>query len=475
VEAVSAVVTTGIYCLPWCSAKPRAENVRSYACAAAAEAAGYRACLRCRPYRSPQQVTWNGPEFVCRAVQLILDGALDRASEAELGARLGVSARHLRRLFITHLGVTPDGLARSARAHFARRLLDDTDLTITEVAFAAGFGSLRQFNRACQEIFRASPRALRARRRKADRLAADGGLALRLPCRGLLDWQATATYLSAQAIPGIEHVEADTYRRTIIVGGDPGVLELLPGASDYLVLRAHLPHWEELVHVVQRSRRIPNLDFDLDEAARTLAVDSTLGPLIRARPGLRPPGTWDPFETGVRAIIGQRIALSAANAITGRLVERHGSPVPGLRPLGLTHTFPIAEALAGADLNGLGLARPRALAVRAFARAVADDVIRLDRSVSLERLVASICAIDGLGPRTAHYLALRLGEPDAWPTTDPGIQRALPGERQDAAGTLGEELAQRWRPWRALATTYLWTLEAGNDRLEQPDHLRGAA
>jgi AraC family transcriptional regulator, regulatory protein of adaptative response / DNA-3-methyladenine glycosylase II len=470
VEAVSAVVTTGVYCVPGCTAKPRAENVRTYTCAAAAEADGYRACLRCRPYRSPQPVTWNGPEFVCRAVQLILDGALDRGSEADLGARLGVSARHLRRLFMAHLGATPDGLARSARAHFARRLLDDTNLTITEVAFAAGFGSLRQFNRSCQEIFRASPRALRARRRKADRLVADGGLALRLPYRGALDWDATAAYLAARAIPGVEHVAESIYRRTVVVAGDPGVLELHPGDDGHLILRAHLPHWEELVHLVQRARRIANLDFDLDEPATRLGDDPTIGPLLRTRPGLRPPGTWDPFETGIRAIIGQQITVRAANTISGRLVERHGRPVPGLGPLGLTHTFPTAETLADADLDGLGLTHARARAIRAFARAVADDVIRLDRSVSLERLVASICAVDGLGPWTAHYLALRLGEPDAWPTTDLGLQRALLRERHDGAATLGEQLAERWRPWRALATTHLWAAEAGTD-----ERLRGAA
>jgi AraC family transcriptional regulator of adaptative response / DNA-3-methyladenine glycosylase II len=188
VEAFSAVVTTGIYCRPGCPARPRAENVRTYALAAGAEAAGYRACLRCRPYRSHQVEVWSGPELVCRAVQLILGGALDRGREEDLGRRLGVSSRHLRRLFSEHLGVTPDGLARSARAHFARRLLDDTDLTITEVAFAAGFGSLRQFNRACRDVFRASPRDLRARRRARDRLAADGGLVLRLPINGPLHW-----------------------------------------------------------------------------------------------------------------------------------------------------------------------------------------------------------------------------------------------------------------------------------------------
>ena len=340
--AISGVVTTGIYCRPGCSARPSAENVRAFPLAAAAEAAGYRACHRCRPYRWPQSLTftWSAPELVCRAVSLILDGALDLGSEADLGARLGVSARHLRRLFVTHVGVTPDGLARSARVNFARRLLDDTDMSVTEIAFAAGFGSLRQFNRACQEVFRESPRELRARRRKADRLTADGGLLLRLPFRGPLDWEAMAAYFADRAVPGVEHVSGSTYRRTIVVGDDPGVLELWQGGDDHLVLRAHLPHWEELVHVVHRARRVASLDFDLDEPASHLAGDPTIGPLLEARPGLRPPGTWDAFETGVRAIIGQQVTLAHANAIAGRLVERLGTRVPGLEPLGLTHTFP---------------------------------------------------------------------------------------------------------------------------------------
>jgi AraC family transcriptional regulator, regulatory protein of adaptative response / DNA-3-methyladenine glycosylase II len=471
VQAFSAVVTTGIYCRPGCSARPQADNVRSYAFAAAAEADGYRACLRCRPYRTPQPVGWTAPEFVCRAVQLILDGALDRGSEPELAARLGVSARHLRRLFVAQVGVTPDGLARSARAHFARRLLDDTDLTITEVAFAAGFGSLRQFNRSCREIFRASPRALRARRRKADRLVADGGLALRLPYNGALDWDAMSSYLAARAIPGVEHVSASVYRRTVVVGGEPGLLELGAGDRDHLVLRAHLPHWEELVHVVQRARRIANLDFDLDEPTSRLADDPTIGPLLRARPGLRPPGTWDPFETGVRAIVGQQITVRAASTITARLVERHGSPAPGLQQLGLTHTFPAPERLVDADLDGLGLTRARARAVRAFAGAVAGGALRLDRSTSLEDFVDAVCAVAGLGPWTAHYLALRLGEPDACPITDLALRRTL--ARLTPQTTALDALAEGWRPWRALATTHLWAAFAGN--VEQPHELRGAA
>jgi AraC family transcriptional regulator of adaptative response / DNA-3-methyladenine glycosylase II len=264
-------------------------------------------------------------------------------------------------------------------------------------------------------------------------------LLLRLPFRGKLDWEAMLAYFAARTLPGVESVSVKTYRRTIVVGGDPGVLELSPGGSDHLLLRAHLPHWEELVHAVQRARRIASLDLDLDEAHRHLARDPIVGPLLTARPGLRPPGTWDPFETGVRAIIGRQVALTVANTIAGRLVERLGTPVPGLDRLGLSQVFPSPATLAGAELTGLGLTAAREDAIRAFARAVADDQVRLDRSVSLERLIASITALDGLGARTAHYVALRLGEPDAWPTTDPAL----------------DTLAERWRPWRALAANHL--------------------
>jgi AraC family transcriptional regulator, regulatory protein of adaptative response / DNA-3-methyladenine glycosylase II len=467
VNGFSAVVTTGIYCRPGCSARPSKQNVRPFALAAAAEAAGFRACMRCRPYRWPQTVTWTAPELVCRAVRMILDGALDDAGEADLGARLGVSARHLRRLFTAHLGVTPDALARSARAHFARRLLDDTDLTVTEIAFAAGFGSLRQFNRACQEIFRESPRALRMRRRKADRLVADDGLVLRLPFHGPLDWSALTAYFSARAVPGVEAVSGAAYRRTVVIAGDPGVIELFPGSDDHLLLRAHLPHWDELVHVVQRARRIPSLDFDVEAGTCALAHDRTLAPLLRARPGVRPPGTWDAFETGVRAIVGQQVTVAGANTLTARIVEQFGTTVGGLAALGLTHTFPMPATLAEADLSKIGLVPARAAAVRAFARAVAEHTVRLDGSVPLDELVASLTSIDGIGPWTAHYLALRLGEADAFPATDLGLRRTLSAH----ASSLGE-LAERWRPWRALAATHLW-LADGTQAARRP--ARGAA
>jgi AraC family transcriptional regulator, regulatory protein of adaptative response / DNA-3-methyladenine glycosylase II len=217
----SAVVTTGIYCRPGCGAKPRAENIRTFELAAAAEAAGFRACLRCRPYRVAGPLGAHAPELVCRAVQLIIGGVLDEGTEAILGARLAVSPRHLRRLFNDHLGVTPDQLARSRRAHFARRLLDDSELTIADVAFASGFGfgSLRQFNRDMREVFRASPRELRSRRRRADRLAADGGLTMRLPFQPPLDWDSVVAFLADRAVPGVESVEDRVYRRTVSLDG----------------------------------------------------------------------------------------------------------------------------------------------------------------------------------------------------------------------------------------------------------------
>jgi AraC family transcriptional regulator of adaptative response / DNA-3-methyladenine glycosylase II len=460
----SAVKTTGIYCRPGCGGRPKPGNVREYTLAAAAEAAGYRACLRCRPYRSEPPINPDAPELVCRAVQLVVDGMLDESTEDALGQRLGVSPRHLRRLFETHLGVTPDQLARSRRAHFARRLLDDTDLTFAEIAFASGFGSIRQFNRVCQDVFRAPPRELRARRRSSDRLVADGGLALRLPFTPPLEWDTLLEYFDSRAIPGVEHVSGGTYRRTVVIDGDPGVIELSRGGEDHLVLLAHLPHWEGLIHVVERARRIFGLDIDLDRANDRLGTDADIGPLVRKSPGLRTPGTWDPFETAIRAVCGQMVSVSSASTIVRRIVERHGTDVPGLEALGLSRVFPSPATLAGGDLDGLGLTATRVEAVRALSRAVEDGSLHLDRGASLERFVESVCSLRGLGPWSAHYLALRVGEPDAFPASDLGIRRSLehlygrPVTARDA-----EAASEPWRPWRSLAATHLWFRLGGPD------------
>jgi AraC family transcriptional regulator of adaptative response / DNA-3-methyladenine glycosylase II len=451
----SAVVTTGIYCRPSCSARPHPHNVVAYETAAAAEADGFRACLRCRPYRAVEPVRSDAPELVCRAVQLVLAGALDGGSEDMLARRLAVSARHLRRMFATHLGATPDQLARSRRAHFARRLLDDTDLTITDIAFASGFGSVRQLNRTCRDVFRATPRELRARRRAADRLVADGGLALRLPVAGPFDFDAMLSWFGPRAIAGVESVIDGVYRRTVVIDGDPGVLEVARGDGEHLWLRVHLPHWEGLIHVVERARRIFDLDLDVERATQGLASDPVIAPLAAARPGLRVPGCWDAFETGVRAIVGQQISVRAATTITNRIVARHGTAVAGLDAFGLSHTFPTAAALAGADLGGLGLTGARIDTIKRFAGAVAGDEIRFDGSVSLDELVASICAVRGLGPWTAHYLALRIGERDAFPDSDLDLRRAVvPGTTLSPKDVAA--VAEAWRPWRALAAMHLW-------------------
>lgn len=422
---------------------------------AAAEAAGFRACLRCRPYREAATRVVTGPELVCRAVHLISGGALDGRTDADLAARLGVSTRHLRRLFVEHVGTTPDRLARSRRTHFARRLLDDTDLTVTEIAYASGFGSLRQLNRACQEVFRASPSELRARRRRTDRLVADGGLALRLPFAGPLDWPTMLGYFARRAIGGVEHVDGGTYRRTVVVDGDPGVIELRPGGPDHLLLTVHLPHLDGLIHVVERARGIFALDRDPSAAARRLADDPALAPLVAARPGLRVPGTWDAYETGVRAIVGQQVSVVGASTITARIVSRAGTPVAGLGPLGLTHTFPSPADLAVADLSAIGMPGARVAAVQAFAAAVDKGEVVLDGSVPLDELVADICAVRGLGPWTASYIALRLGESDAFPAADLGLRRAVRPEAPLTTAELAER-AEAWRPYRAQAAVRLW-------------------
>lgn len=451
----SAVLTTGIYCRPGCGARPRADNVRTFELAASAEAAGFRACLRCRPYRVAGSVPWDAPELVCRAIQMIIAGALDEGTEGDLAARLGLSERHLRRLFHEHLGVTPDQFARSRRAHFARRLLDDTDLTVIDVAFAAGFGSLRQFNRTMREVFRESPSGLRQRRRRADRIVADGGLTLRLAITPPYDWDAMRAFLAARAIPGVESVDGTVYRRTISLDGGPGLLEVHPGGADHLLLRAHLPYWEGVIHVVERVRRMLGLDEDRTPAAR-LAGDLILAPLVRARPGLRVPGAWAPFEAAVYLAVRQHLDRTATRAHLGRLVRAYGTEIPGL-PDGLSHAFPGAEVLAGADLDVTGLPPAAAPAVRGLAQAVATGAVRLDGSVGLDPLIASLTAVDGFGPAAAQHLAMRLGERDAFPDADPALRHAL--HALDPHAPDPATAAEAWRPWRALAATYLLTYQ----------------
>jgi AraC family transcriptional regulator of adaptative response / DNA-3-methyladenine glycosylase II len=448
----SAVRTTGIYCRPGCSARPRAENVATFERAAEAEAAGYRACLRCRPYRMIDRAAPHAPELVCRAVQLIIAGALDDDDEAALGRRLAVSARHLRRLFHDHLGVTPSQLAYSRRAHFARRLLDDSDLTITQVAFASGYSSVRHFNRAMRDVFRSTPRDLRERRRRHDRLTADGGLTLRLPFDPPFDWGRTLRYLSQRAIPGVESVEGGVYRRTIVLDGDAGMLELRVGGVDHMLLCAHLPHWEGLIHVVERAARMVGIDVDVVAGEAYLAADQVLGAIVTRQTGLRAPGAWGPFEAGVQAIVSQTFDLASTQECLATITRAYGTHVPGL-PHDLTHLFPSAETVAESDLTACSLPGANADAITRFASAVATDTVRLDGSTTLNELVSSLIAIPGIEKNTAHQIALRLGYQDAFPNADPVARRVF---RQVAPSIKTfEATAEQWRPWRALAVTHL--------------------
>jgi AraC family transcriptional regulator of adaptative response / DNA-3-methyladenine glycosylase II len=462
VESFTAVVTTGIYCRPGCPATPLRRNVRPYAYAAAAEAAGFRPCLRCRPDRVPDPGWVDAPELVCRALRCISDGVLDDATEDLLAEQLGVSARHLRRLFDEHVGASPNEVARSRRAHFARRLLDDTDLPIAEVGQAAGFRSVRHMNRVMKDVFAFTPSELRARRRRPDRLVTDGGLELRVPYRPPLAWGPMLTFLAARAIPGVESVDlaAGVYRRTVDFDGAPGVIEVYDAPAEHaLRLRAHLPTFSGLVHLVAGVRRLFDLDVDPTVVDAHLARDRSLRHLVRARRGLRVPGALDPFELGVRAVLGQQVSVKAATRLAGKLVATWGAPVPGVAALGLTHLFPTPAALATADVARIGLPRARAAAIEGFAQAVVSGGLRLDRSVDLDHVVAGLGALPGFGGWTAQYVAMRAcGDRDAFPASDLGIRRSLAnGDGRPCSAAEALARAEAWRPWRAYAALHLWS------------------
>jgi AraC family transcriptional regulator of adaptative response / DNA-3-methyladenine glycosylase II len=376
-----------------------------------------------------------------------------------------VSARHLRRLFDVHVGATPDGVARSRRAHFARRLLDETDLSISTVGFAAGFASVRQMNRVMRDVFHDSPSALRARRHRADRLVADGGLDLRVPFRPPLAWDELLASLGSRVLPGVESVDGGVYRRTIVVDGHPGVIELhAPTPDNHLRVRVHLPRWDGLIHVVHQARRMLDLDTDPRPIVEHLGRDPLLRSSVAAAPGLRVSGAWDPFETAVRIVLGQQVSVRAAATLAGRLVTKYGTPVPGLAALGLTYCFPDAETIAKADLRDLGMPGSRATTVVALAAAVAGGDVVLDGARGLAETVAMLQTIDGVGPWTAQCIAMWAGgERDAFPAGDLGLRKAAsPRGTPTLTAAALEQRAERWRPWRAYAAAHLWTRLTGN-------------
>ena len=462
----AGVVTTGVYCRPVCPVRPaKPENVRWFACAAAAEAAGFRPCRRCRPEASPGTPAWSGTSaVVARALRLIAAGALDEGGVDGLADRLGLGARQLRRLFATHLGASPAEVARARRAHFARTLLDETDLPMAEVAFSAGFGSIRDFNHALRATFGRTPTALRRARGRRGPVANHGGVTVRLAFRPPLDWSGLLGFLAPRATPGVEAVADGVYRRTIAIGDGAGTIEVHAAAGEpHLLMRVRLARPERLLQVVARARRLFDLDADPVPIADHLAASPELTPLVARRPGLRVPGAWDAFELAVRAVLGQQVTVRGATTLAGRLVRAAGTPLDRAED-GLTHLFPRPEALAHADLASVGVPRARAATIRALAGAVASGEVVLDASRGLEDAVARLAAVPGIGAWTAHYVAMRaLGEPDAFPAADLGLRRALGNGAGRLAPARVAERAEAWRPWRAYAVMHLWAGLAGEE------------
>jgi AraC family transcriptional regulator of adaptative response / DNA-3-methyladenine glycosylase II len=451
------VTSTGIYCRPICPAPtPKPRNVLFFSCAAAAQTAGFRPCLRCRPETAPGTPAWVGTSaVVSRALRLLAQGALDEGDVESLAARLGLGARHLRRLFDEHLGASPKAIWQAQRAHFARRLIDETRLPMSEIASSAGFRSIRQFNHAMRQTFGAAPTTLRQRTRPQ---ATAPDLTVRLPFRPPLDWTRLLAYLAGRAVGGVESVRDDTYRRTITVGDVPGLLTVRRAARDanHLLLSVDGPGTASLFETVARVRRIFDLDADPRHVIAHLRRDPALAGRVRRAPGVRLPGTWDPFELAVRAILGQQVSVPAATTMAGRLAARFGTPLATSDPA-LTHVFPTAAVLRAAPVERIGLPAARAAAIRALAAAIDDGTVLLDGSQSLDTVIEGLCALPGVGPWTANYVAMRgLGEPDAFPAGDLGLRRALANGAGLPTPAALLTRAERWRPWRGYAAMHLW-------------------
>lgn len=463
----TAVATTGIYCRPTCPAPPaKARNVRYFASAAAAETAGFRPCLRCRPELSPADGSWRrGDGVLARALRLIDAGFLADAPLAALAARVHVGERQLRRLFSERLGAPPIGVHGTRRLLFAKQLLTETSLPVTRVAMAAGFGSLRRFNTCFRDAYGMAPRDLRQR---PD--AGDGGVVvLRLGYRPPHDFQATLDFLRARALPGVERVEGDAYVRACGEAGSPGWLRVgawpagAGGDGHALRLELHGCAPSQLLATVARVRRMFDLDADPQAIDQVLSRDARLRPLLRRHPGLRLPGGWDGFEIAVRAVIGQQVSVAAARTVAARLAQRHGTPLPAaFAASGLQAMFPTPAQLVDADLSRIGLPGARAATIRTIARAALDGLVDFSGERTLESFVERWTALPGIGPWTAHYIAMRaLGHPDAFPAGDLVLQRQLLAGAEAAAKPSARAAAltrraEAWRPWRAYAAIHAW-------------------
>jgi len=458
------VRTTGIYCRPICPANtPKSENVSFYRTAAAASEAGFRPCLRCRPECAPGTPAWAGTSTtVQRGLRLIAEGALDEGNVEMLADRLGVTSRHLRRLFTKHLGASPLAVAHTQRLLFAKNLIDQTQLSMHDIAIAAGFGSARRFNDAFRKTYGRTPRELR-KGRDADVTAS--ALTISLPYRDPFDWDRMLGFFALRATPGVEYAANGRYLRTIELGGERGVVDVRDAGSE-LELRLHGIGTSSLIAVVQRLRGVFDLDASASDVHEVLAKDVFLRRLLKKNPGVRVPGAWDGFELTVRAILGQQVSVKAATTLAGRIAGRYGEkidvPIEGVSG-GPDRLFPKPEKLMRARLESLGIIGSRSSTIRALGRAVSNGAISFDAAQDPDDFRGALLSIKGIGDWTADYVAMRaLKNPDAFPASDLGLLRAF--DEPQRARLRPAELksrAEAWGPWRAYAALLLWGSDDG--------------
>jgi AraC family transcriptional regulator, regulatory protein of adaptative response / DNA-3-methyladenine glycosylase II len=462
------VTSTGIYCRPVCPARtPKVENCRFFGSAAAAHEAGFRPCLRCRPETAPDLASWRGTSnTVSRALALIADGALDddNATVEAIAERLGVGERHLRRLFIQHLGASPITVTQTRRVLFAKQLIHETTMPMTEVAAAAGFGSIRRFNETFRALFQRPPSALR-RKGSMNSPNNEAGVNLCLRYRPPYDWDAILGFLRARAIPGVEMVENGSYLRTVGIDGFAGSVHVthLPQRQS-LSVTIRFPRVQSLPSIVSRVRRVFDLSADIEVIDAHLSLDPLLAPFVARRPGLRAPGGWDGFELAVRAILGQQVSVPAARRLAEQLVMNHGEPVSTefVSDPRLTHVFPEARNLVEAKSIKVGMPAARRSALKELACGAAADPNFFRSCGTVEEDIARLCKIRGVGEWTAQYIALRaLRETDAFPAADVALLRGaeiVDGTRPTVPHLLRR--SESWRPWRAYAAQHLWAAGA---------------
>lgn len=457
---VTAVLTTGIYCRPSCPVRPPyARNMRFYPTAAAAQKAGFRACKRCRPDASPGSPEWNvRGDVVARAMRLIADGVVDRDGVTGLAARLGYTTRQVERLLQAEVGANPLALARAQRSQTARVLIETTELPFSDVAFASGFSSIRQFNDTVRTVYDFPPTALRhrARTRLGRNDDGTGAISLRLPVRTPFAYEGMFGHLAASAVPGVEEVRDGSYRRTLRLPNGNGIVCLTP-QPDHVQCRVTLDDFRDLATAIARCRRLLDLDADPEAVVDALCADAGLSALVAKAPGQRIPRTVDEQELAVRAVLGQQVSVKAARTHASRLASAYGQPIADVNG-GLAHVFPTVEHLAEVDPAHLAFPKSRQRSLMSLIGALADGDVVLDAGCDWNRAREQLQALPGIGPWTAEIIAMRgLGDPDAFPVTDLGVRAAAEQLGLPADVRSLTEHSIRWRPWRSYVTQHLWT------------------